>query len=310
MNSTIVLTLFFIIVFIIIEIGLSIYNRNKTFKIIRSENILINSTREVIKAKNEDLLLNLSKEEREYPALDYLATCAKTGQQINENNFKELLISKTNTTFSDLNTRMNQLPIIGLMGTFLGIIIGVCQTLYKISNFSEINPDSFILSDSIKPLLFAAGLAFTSSLWALGCSSKLKSISQKERDKSDELIDDTMKALVVDYIPYISPKSTEDRFAKTVMRLNNTINNFVNNLDEKLNGFITNFQPLIENQKQTNEETLKSMEDIATLLNQDYEKIKLISNQQAQQKSRRQDHGDWRLWLYWLGQRAFASHVV
>ena len=59
-----------------------------------------------------------------------------------------------------------------------------------------------------------------------------------------------MKALVVDYIPYISPKSTEDRFAKTVMRLNNTINNFVNSLDEKLNGFITNFQPLIENQKQ------------------------------------------------------------
>jgi len=80
-----------------------------------------------------------------------------------------------------------------------------------------------------------------------------------------------------------SPKSTEDRFAKTVMRLNNTINKFVNSLDEKLNGFISNFQPLIENQKQTNEETLKSMEDIATRLNQDYETIKLISNQQAQQ---------------------------
>lgn len=56
----------------------------------------------------------------------------------------------------------------------------------------------------------------------------------------------------------------------------------LNSLDEKLL-VISNFQPLIENQKQTNEETLKSMEDIATRLNQDYETIKLISNQQAQQ---------------------------
>ena len=88
MDSTIAWTIFFIIVFIIIEIVLSIYNRNKTFQIIKSENILIDSTREVIQAKNEDLLLNLSKEEREYPALDYLATCAETGQQIDVENFK------------------------------------------------------------------------------------------------------------------------------------------------------------------------------------------------------------------------------
>ena len=275
--------LLFIIGYIIYETKIFNEGKNIAYNNLDAENKNIIKIKELLQQRDEDLFANISEEERKYPALDYLATCAKTGQQINENNFKELLISKTNTIFSDLNTKMNQLPIIGLMGTFLGIIIGVCQTLYKISNFSEINPDSFILSDSIKPLLFAAGLAFTSSLWALGCSSKLKSISQKERDKSDELIDDTMKALVVDYIPYISPKSTEDRFAKTVMRLNNTINNFVNSLDEKLNGFITNFQPLIENQKQTNEETLKSMEDIATRLNQDYETIKLISNQQAQQ---------------------------
>ncbi|NLA44798.1 MAG: hypothetical protein GX869_04025, partial [Candidatus Cloacimonetes bacterium] len=77
MDPTIVLTLFFIIVFIIIEIGLSIYSRNKTLHIIRSENILINRTIEVIKARNEDLFVNLSEEERKYPALDYLATCAE-----------------------------------------------------------------------------------------------------------------------------------------------------------------------------------------------------------------------------------------
>ena len=282
MDSTIEWTVFFIIVFIIIEIVLSIYNRNKTFQIIKSENILIDSTREVIQAKNEDLLLNLSKEEREYPALDYLATCAETGQQIDVENFKELLIAKTNAAYYNINSTMNQLPIIGLMGTFLGIIIGVIATGSNI-DIMYINPDSYYLVQSIKPLLYSAGLAFSSSLCALICASLLKWYFGEQRNISDGLIDDTMKALVVDYIPYISPKSTEDRFAKTVMRLNNTINNFVNSLDEKLNGFITNFQPLIENQKQTNEETLKSMEDIATRLNQDYETIKLISNQQAQQ---------------------------
>ena len=274
------LILFIIIVFIIFEIGLSIYRGYKTSQIIRSENKLIDSTREVIQAKNEDLLLDLSEKERKYPALDYLATCAQTGQQIDVENFKELLIAKTNAAFYNVNSAMNQLPIIGLMGTFLGIIIGIFATKNQLKN---INPDIFNLADNINPLLYSAGLAFCSSLCALICASLLKWYFGKERNISDELIDDTMKALVVDYIPYISPKSTEDRFAKTVMRLNNTINNFVNSLDEKLNGFITNFQPLIENQKQTNEETLKSMEDIATRLNQDYETMKLISNQQAQQ---------------------------
>ena len=56
------LILFIIIVFIIFEIGLSIYRGYKTSQIIRSENKLIDSTREVIQAKNEDLLLDLSEE--------------------------------------------------------------------------------------------------------------------------------------------------------------------------------------------------------------------------------------------------------
>ena len=121
------LILFIIIVFIIFEIGLSIYRGYKKFQIIRSENKLIDSTREVIQAKNEDLLLDLSEEERKYPALDYLATCAETGQQIDVENFKELLTSKTNAAYYNINSTMNQLPIIGLMGTFLGIIIGYLQ---------------------------------------------------------------------------------------------------------------------------------------------------------------------------------------
>jgi hypothetical protein len=144
MDPTIVLTLFFIIVFIIIEIGLSIYSRNKTLHIIRSENILINRTIEVIKARNEDLFVNLSEEERKYPALDYLATCVQTGQQIDVENFKELLISKTNTAFYNINSIMNQLPIIGLMGTFLGIIIGVVATGYNIIQSKNINPVCFL----------------------------------------------------------------------------------------------------------------------------------------------------------------------
>jgi len=278
-----IIVLLCIIGYIIYETMIFVKGKNIIYNNLYAENKNIIKIKEMLQQRDENLFANISEKERKYPALDYLATCAKTGQQINENNFKELLISKTNTTFSDLNTRMNQLPIIGLRGTFLGIIIGVLNIWFNIISIDTYNEEYYTLARYIIPLLFSAGLAFTSSLWALRCSSKLKSISQKERNKSDEVIDSAMKALVVDYIPYISPKSKEDRFAKTVMRLNNTINKFVNSLDEKLNGFISNFQPLIENQKQTNEETLKSMEDIATRLNQDYETIKLISNQQAQQ---------------------------
>ena len=278
-----IIVLLCIIGYIIYETMIFVKGKNIIYNNLYAENKNIIKIKEMLQQRDENLFANISEKERKYPALDYLATCAQTGQQIDVENFKELLISKTNTAFYNINSIMNQLPIIGLMGTFLGIIIGVCATGHNISQLKNINPDSFILAESIIPLLFSAGLAFSSSLCALICAFLLKSYFGKERNISDEVIDSAMKALVVDYIPYISPKSTEDRFAKTVMRLNNTINKFVNSLDEKLNGFISNFQPLIENQKQTNEETLKSMEDIATRLNQDYETIKLISNQQAQQ---------------------------
>lgn len=178
MDPTIVLTLFFIIVFIIIEIGLSIYSRNKTFHIIKL-NILINSTIEIHPTRNEDLFVNLSEEERKYPALDYLATCVQTGQQIDVENFKELLISKTNTAFYNINSIMNQLPIIGLMGTFLGIIIGVVTAGYNIIQSKNINPDSFILAENII-LSFFQLVLLSSSLCALICASLLKLYFGKE----------------------------------------------------------------------------------------------------------------------------------
>jgi len=270
----IVITSCFMIAFIIYEIWLSVNNRKKAVQIIGTENKLIEKTRELIKAKDDSLLLNLNPEIRKYPPIEYLSTCIQTGQQIEEENFKELLTSKTDKAFFNINTIMNQLPIIGLMGTFLGIIIGVLAIGFNIKSDSQ---------NSIISLLFSAGLAFSSSLCALICAFSLKLYFGKERNKYDEAIDSTMKALVVDFIPYFSPKSTEDRFAMTVSKLNNTINAFVSNLDEKLNGFINNFQPLVENQKQTNAETLKSMEDIATRLNQDYETMKQLSTQQENQ---------------------------
>ena len=275
--------LFLSAVFIIYEIQLTIRSRNKELKTIRQENDIIGNIRKLLQQRDEDLFSNLSEEERKYPALDYLSTCAQKEQQVNEENFKELLISNSNTAFSNINSTMNRLPIIGLMGTFLGIIIGVIKSSYEINTLNSVNPENFNLAESIIPLLFSAGLAFSSSLCALFCASLLKWFFGKERNKSDEEIDSTLKALVVDYIPYISPKSTEDRFSKTVIRLNNTINKFVENFEDKLTGFISNFQPLVENQKQTNAETLKSMEDIAIRLNQDYEIMKQLSTQQENQ---------------------------
>jgi len=91
--------LLFIIGYIIYETKIFNEGKNIAYNNLDAENKNIIKIKELLQQRDEDLFANISEEERKYPALDYLATCAKTGQQLNENNFKELLISKTNTIF-------------------------------------------------------------------------------------------------------------------------------------------------------------------------------------------------------------------
>jgi hypothetical protein len=49
---------------------------------------------------------------------------------------------------------MNQLPIIGLRGTFLGIIIGVLNIWFNIISIDTYNEEYYTLARYIIPLLF------------------------------------------------------------------------------------------------------------------------------------------------------------
>ncbi|MDD3563138.1 MAG: hypothetical protein PHR32_05640 [Candidatus Cloacimonetes bacterium] len=268
---------FIITVFVVVEVLLSIIMGSRASRVIKKEMKWIEDIRDQLGSSDEGVFDSIAKEQRNHRVIDYLATCAETGQQVNVADFSKLLSTKTEQAFEKINSVMNVLPIIGLMGTFLGIVIGI--------NYIDLESGLGIeeLSSIIQPLISAAGLAFISSLAALFCATILKAIFGVKRNRMNHVINDTENALLIDYIPHIAPKDTEDRFAKTVKKLDRSISGFVNNFQQSYSEFIAEFKPLVEDQKHTNAETVKAIENVSVKLAENTESLKQITSQQSNQ---------------------------
>lgn len=272
-----IIIIIIVTIFVVVEVLISIIMGNEASDTINTELEWIEHIRLQLKSNDESVFYSIPKEERKHRVIDYLATCAETGQQVDVADFYKLLSTKTEQAFDKINSVMNVLPIIGLMGTFLGIVIGI-----KNINLDKI-PDTTNLSDIIQPLIAAAGLAFISSLAALLCATLLKAIFGVKRSRVNQVINDTENTLLIDYIPHIAPKNTEDRFAKTVRELSRSISGFVDSFRQNYSEFIAQFQPLVDDQKYTYAETMKAIESVSVKLSENTERLSQISSQQGNQ---------------------------
>jgi len=176
-------------------------------------------------------------------AAQYLQSCAYHGQLIDAQLFSKLLSEKISKSFQSIQSTANTLPIIGLMGTFLGIIIGVYNIDLSASETAEF----------MKPLINSAGLAFISSFFALVMAVVLILVLNEHKKQAGISIENTEKNLLIYYLPQVSSTNTEQRFALSVRKLEVTIRRFFDNFDLLTKEFISQFTPLVEEQTKTSQ---------------------------------------------------------
>jgi len=227
-----------------------------------------------LEQSDEESFATLKEDYRKVnPAADYIASCSQNGQQVSVNDFMRLLSRGSEKAISEMNATANILPIIGLMGTFAGIIIGITNIDLRNENISE----------AIQPLIFSAGFAFSSSLVALICSAILKYYSGIWRHESDQKIEFTERKLLVDYLPKGLGTSTDEVFAKSVRRLERSVRGFSENFQTVSTEFIDKFKPLVEEQRNSNEKTAQHIDSIAAKLEDNARVLTAVSDRQKEQ---------------------------
>jgi len=218
---------------------------------------------------------NFSSEVRKNPAADYLASCSEYGQQVDANTFSKFLTDGVWKAYQDIQATANTMPIIGLMGTFTGIIIGIFQ----------IDLVSKEVSTALQPLIDSAGLAFMSSLIALICATLLKIVSSNWKKALDAELDKAQRNLLVCYLPQVSSNNTDEMFAKSVRRLEKSVRSFSGTFEKVTKDFISQFKPLVEEQREINQKTSQHIDSVATKLDENAKALLTVSDKQIQQVS-------------------------
>ncbi|HOY85486.1 MAG: hypothetical protein LHW45_06620 [Candidatus Cloacimonetes bacterium] len=274
-NPLMVVLIVIIVLFVIGEIAFTLNRARKARKKILEQTKTVAFLGSVLAKKDENEVLGLAPQFRQHAAADYLAACAGNGQMVYSEDFMQLLSLETNRAFGSINSTANTLPIIGLMGTFLGIILGILPFFKKGGTTMD--------SEAIQSLITSAGLAFSSSFMALACATWLKFAANRWKKQADANLEFTQRKLLVDYLPATTGTHTDDIFSKSVIRLRNTIHGFAASFEGVSKGFIAEFQPLVEGQRKTNEETLKHINLIAGKLEENTASLRQVSEQQGAQ---------------------------
>ncbi|MCB5253981.1 MAG: toxic anion resistance protein [Candidatus Cloacimonetes bacterium] len=259
--------------FIIGEISWSVYRALKVRKLMTDKRELIRFLSNALAFPQDVQFANLKPEIRKNPAADYLAACTEHGLQVDANTFSRFLSEGVGKAYHDLQATANTMPIIGLMGTFSGIIIGIMQ----------INLESNEVSKALQPLINSAGLAFISSLCALICASILKLLANEWKKALDADIERTERNLLVHYLPQVSSNNTDEMFSRSVRRLEKTVRGFSTTFEKVTVDFIAQFKPLVEDQREINQKTSQHIDSVASKLEDNAKALKEVSDKQIEQ---------------------------
>jgi len=251
-----------IVVFVVIEFIYSLYYGGRAGRRFSKETRRIREVKSILDkaVENKDQPFPVTK--HLHPAVDYLVNCRQEEHPVDSEQFSSILYSTTESISHSINSAINLLPVLGLMGTFLGIIIGITGI--------KLNPDvdSTSIRDSIGPLISSAGLAFVSSFVALLCALVLKLMYNWQRSKIDELLVSTEQALMIKYLPTQMQGTTENKFTKVVSRLDRTVNSFTHNIESIFSQFIEKFGDLLKELHGLSKKSIETMENIAKKLNE------------------------------------------
>lgn len=264
------------ILFVVYELILAIRSWIISASLINHEIRQIEYIEQKLRGSDEEAIRDIPEHQKQHLAIAYLCLTAENEQLVNSDEFSKLIRNPIRQALTSLNSTINSLPIIGLIGTFLGIIIG----LWKMTDFGDLtNEFNYV----IEPLLNSAKLAFISSLAALFFAGVLKAAMGSLQKRAENAISKAESALLTSYLTQLDSADSSDKLMKTIRSLNRSINGFVKNFDKSYTQFISEFHPLVEEQKEANTHTMSMIDNVAWNLGENSKALLEITQQQKAQ---------------------------
>lgn len=166
---------------------------------------------------------------------NYIKNRDRSGRMIDRKELNDIITFNTNNILTSIESSINILPVAGLLGTFLGIII----MLPELQNFIQLIQSSSSLN--VNNLLQPIVLAFGSSLCGLFFALILKIAYGRNLKKFEKSKKELNNFLLIDFFNEIKPKRNEEIFTTSVNKLSRKLTLISNNINTSLKTFTNNF---------------------------------------------------------------------
>ncbi|MBL7086063.1 MAG: MotA/TolQ/ExbB proton channel family protein [Candidatus Cloacimonetes bacterium] len=240
-----------LIIFVVFEILIFFFGIGELFflnaykKGIRNVIILLDK---YLEKYNEVILSEIIDEKRKYHnqfekvLLSYIKKKIEAGRDIEREEINDIIYYETKNNKRNIESYINILPVIGLIGTFLGIILIIPEINLLIEAIRD--SSHFNANNIIQPIV----CAFGSSLVGLFFAVVLKALYGGCYKKFSNTKKSLNNFLLIDFYNELKPKKVEEIFASSVNKLSNKITLISNNISDSLNNFLDNFAEQAERQ--------------------------------------------------------------
>lgn len=202
----------------------------------------------LINQLNEDIELSENEvENMEFEAklfYQYHINCFEENRSPSKTEILELINNRYDLLVSKIRTQINTLPVLGLVGTFLGVAIAITNLNLDPNLASSETID--ILKSNLNELpafLDGIRLAFYSSLVALTIAIIIRVILSKFfTNKAEIILRDINNKLLIDYLPRYSGTTSNEKIIKGVNNLSKSIKKYSDDFQNNITSIIHEFE--------------------------------------------------------------------
>ncbi len=164
-----------------------------------------------------------------------------------------------------VKTAYNILPVVGLIGTFLGISIAVYQLSFS-SNISQIQETIINNLKSLNPFLDGIKLAFYTTILALILALGLRISIEIYSTQAKNAIVNFLNYFSIELSEYINPAGPAEKIAKSVAGFSKRVSRLSSNIESSLNKIVDNYSKNSESQARQFDEKIKRLDNIQDVI--------------------------------------------
>lgn len=174
---------------------------------------------------------------------------------------ERILRYENEKTISLVRAAINILPVVGLIGTFLGISIAV----YQLSFSSDIIQISETIKSNLKsliPFLDGIKLAFYTTILALFLALILKILLEFSSTKSKNAIAEFLNYFSIELSEYIKPSGSAEKIAKSISGFSRRVSRLAGDIESSLDKIVENYSKKSESQAKLFGEKINELNNI------------------------------------------------